>query len=192
MKKKNYKLVKGVIALGLVVVVMTTSFSACKTTNFKDLENVSPEDKISLVDEDGNKLIVLAEKSKKDKYYEPVEMYGYVRVNDGKTEFYDVLEKRTIDLDACSKRFDYKFCDFTEILLDRDYSDVVTNKYVDMNNLEIIAYSAYVKHDGSAIGIPFLKDETNNSPNDLYDFELGVAYTDDSEEKETELAKTKN
>lgn len=143
MKKKNYKLVKGVIALGLVG-VMATSFSACKTTNFEDLENVSPEDKISLVDEDGNKLIVLAEKSKKDEYYEYGEMYGYVRVNDGKTEFYDVLKKRTIDLDACSKRFDYKYCDFTEILLDRDYSDVVTNKYVDLNNLEKIADSATV------------------------------------------------
>lgn len=33
---------------------------------------------------------------------------------------------------------------------------------------------------------------SNNYNPELTDFELGVAYTDDSEEKETELAKTKN
>lgn len=191
MKKRNYKLIKGVIALGMVG-VMATSFSACKTTGFKDLESVNSDDKIELVDENNNKLIVLAQKANgKDAYYES-EKYGYIRVNDGKTEFYDVLDKNTVDLDVWSERYSFRYCDFTELLLDSDYPIVMENGYIDSSNLIKIRRSAWVMSTGERIeGNYFL--ENNNRGVTLKDFELGVAYIDDSIEKEeTTLSKNMN
>lgn len=188
MKKKNYKLVKGVIALGMVG-VMATSFSACKTTGFKNSENVNSDDKIELVDENNNKLIVLAQKPNGNDDYDESEKYGYIRVNDGKTEFYDVLDKKTIDLDVWSERFSFRYCDFTEILLDRDYPIVMENGYIDSNNLIKIRRSAWVTATGEEIGSTYIL-ENNNRHVTLKDLELGVAYTDDSLEKEeTTLSK---
>lgn len=182
MKKKSYKLVKGVIVLGMVGII-ATSFSACKTTNFKNLENVNSDDKIELVDENNNKLIVLAQKPNNKRDYDETEKYGYIRVNDGKTEFYDVLEKKTIDLDVWSERFSFRYCDFTELLLDRDYPIVMENGYIDSSNLKKIKRGVWVNPSGD-IGNNYSLFEKNSYATTSKDLELGVAYTDDSLEKE--------
>lgn len=181
MKKKSYKLVKGVIALSMVGII-ATSFSACKTTGFKNSENVNSDDKIELVDENNNKLIVLAQKPNNKRDYDETEKYGYIRVNDGKTEFYDVLEKKTIDLDVWSERFSFRYCDFTELLLDRDYPIVMENGYIDSSNLKKIKRSAWVLNSGD-IGKNYFIENNNRSVTSK-DLELGIAYTDDSLEKE--------
>lgn len=182
MKKKSYKLVKGVIALSMVGII-ATSFSACKTTGFKNSENVNSDDKIELVDENNNKLIVLAQKPNGNSDYDEEEKYGYIRVNDGKTEFYNVLEKKTIDLDVWSERFLFRYCDFTELLLDRDYPIVIENGYIDSSNLKSIKRSAWVTNNGEISEANYIL-ENNNRSAILKDLELGVAYTDDSLEKE--------
>lgn len=128
MKKKNYKLVKGVIATALAG-IMATSFVGCSVKDVVDEEQKEP---ISLYDESGNTLSVIAFVDENNNTHETEESYGYIRKNGEKYEFYDVLCNNTFSLyEGQLSSYSIYYAPFSKLLLDNDFNKAIGYGTVD-------------------------------------------------------------
>lgn len=121
MKKKSYKLVKGVIATALAG-IMVTSFAGCTTVKKAVLEK--QDNPISLYDESGNPLCVIAFVDKGDDgSYKGDESYGYIQKDGEKIKFYDVEHDNSYNLyEGQLLNYSVYYAPFTSLLTEEDFN----------------------------------------------------------------------
>lgn len=144
---------KGITALALAA-VMGCSFSGCKKE--KTNPNIKPEQLISDINEDGEKLSILIEvdKTTGDPVFD--ELYGYF-VNDGENgQFYDIIHDKTIDFnDTFNNHFDVYYSTFEDVYFQpkaivskKDRQNYAANEGITFEDL-IFQSDAYHSYSGS-------------------------------------------
>lgn len=156
MKKKSYKLVKCVIAKALAG-IMATSFVDCSVKDIVDEEQKEP---ISLCDESGNTLSVIACVDEKNDSFIAGESYGYIRKNGEKYEFYDVLCNSTFTLyEGQVSNYSVYYAPFSKLLLDNDFNRAIGYGTVDKCAIDAMedkvsvheSYTGYYYIDGAFV-----------------------------------------
>lgn len=124
MKKKNYKLVKGVIATALAG-IMVTSFAGCTTV--KNVVHEKQDNPISLYDEGGNPLCVIAFVDENNNgSYKGDESYGYIQKDGEKIKFYDVEHDNTYSLyEGQISNYSIYYAPFTGLLTEEDFNKAI-------------------------------------------------------------------
>lgn len=144
MKKKSYKLIKGVIATALAG-IMVTSFAGCHHKSIKEEDVQESEKKIQIVNEDDQELSVIG--FVRDSKAIDEEKYGYINFDN--MEFYDVLTDKTIDLKVLNKNNDIYYTNLKDVLTTEDYYVLASNGYIGKEQLkEIETQSGFSKKIG--------------------------------------------
>ncbi len=132
MSKKKYKLVKNIGAFALAG-IMVTSFVGCSVKNSVSEEQSEP---ISLYDENGNILSVIAFIDENNNNSRGEESYGYIQKNGEKYEFYDVLYDNTYSLyEGQLSNYSIYYAPFSELLLENDFNKAIAYGSVDKSTI---------------------------------------------------------
>lgn len=190
MKKKNYKLVKGVIATALAG-IMATSFVGCSVKDVVDEEQKEP---ISLCDESGNTLSVIAFVDEKNDSFKVGESYGYIRKNGEKYEFYDVLCNNTFTLyEGQVSNYSVYYAPFSKLLLDNDFNRAIGYGTVDKCAIDAMEDKVYVRK--SYNGYYFIDGAFVDNYAELEKFEPETYFVDNEqnnkEQESTTLVKNR-
>lgn len=158
MKKKSYKLVKGVIATALAG-IMVTSFAGCTTVKKAVLEK--QDNPISLYDESGNPLCVIAFVDKGDDgSYKGDESYGYIQKDGEKIKFYDVEHDNSYNLyEGQLLNYSVYYAPFTSLLTEEDFNRALGYGSVDKSVIDAMedkvsvheSYTGYYYIDGAFV-----------------------------------------
>lgn len=158
MKKKSYKLVKGVIATALAG-IMVTSFAGCTTVKKAVLEK--KDNPISLYDESGNPLCVIAFVDKGDDgSYKGDESYGYIQKDGEKIKFYDVEHDNSYNLyEGQLLNYSVYYAPFTSLLTEEDFNRALGYGSVDKSVIDAMedkvsvheSYAGYYYIDGAFV-----------------------------------------
>lgn len=137
MKNKKYKLVKGVICAALAG-VMVTSFSGC--SNVKNIVDENQENPVSLYDEAGNPLSVIAfvdEDNITD--FKDEELYGYIQKDGEKIKFYDVEYNNTYTLyEGLLSNYSVYYTYFTNLLVEEDFNKALGYGSIDKSVINLM------------------------------------------------------
>ncbi len=158
MKKKSYKLVKCVIAKALAG-IMVTSFAGCTTVKKAVLEK--QDNPISLYDESGNPLCVIAFVDKGDDgSYKGDESYGYIQKDGEKIKFYDVEHDNSYNLyEGQLLNYLVYYAPFTSLLTEEDFNRALGYGSVDKSVIDAMedkvsvheSYTGYYYIDGAFV-----------------------------------------
>lgn len=132
MKKKSYKLVKGVIATALAG-IMVTSFVGCHQSITQEAVQ-EDKNQIQLVNEENQELSVVGFVRGIRAVDE--EKYGYINFDN--MEFYDVLANKTVDLKLLSENNDIYYNTLKNVLTTEDYYVLASNGYIGEKQLKTI------------------------------------------------------
>lgn len=165
MKEKNYKLVKGVIATALAG-IMVTSFAGCTTV--KNVVHEKQDNPISLYDEGGNPLCVIAfvDKNNGDSYKEG-ESYGYIQKDGEKIKFYDVEHDNTYGLyEGQLSNYSVYYAPFTSLLTGEDFNKAIgygsVNKSVINTMQDNLSVYKFVENKGYCVDNKGILDTNTN------------------------------
>ena len=190
MKKKNYKLVKGVIATTLAG-IMVTSFAGCSVRDVVDEEQKEP---ISLCDESGNTLSVVAFVDEKNDSFRAGESYGYIQKNGEKYKFYDVLCNNTFTLYEWQvSNYSVYYAPFSKLLIGNDFNRAIGYGTIDKWVIDTMEDNADVHKSNN--GYYYIGNDFIDNYAKLEKFEPETYFVDNEqnnkEQESTTLAKNR-